>query len=63
MYNDQLIPITTSYRAVVPVAVVSHDHQIIHQRVSPGDIANIDADHDEATENPMYQTYTQVLHW
>ena len=30
--------------------MVSHDHQIIHQQVSPGDIANIEDYHDEAIE-------------
>ena len=32
--------------------VVSYDHQIIHQRVSPGDIADMENSHDEAIENP-----------
>ena len=60
MLNDRLIPITTSYRVVV---VVERGGPIIHQRVSPGDIVNVEDYHDEATENPMYQTYTRVLHW
>ena len=30
--------------------VVSHDNQIVHQRDSPGDIANMEYYHDEATE-------------
>ena len=65
MLNDRLIPITTSYRVVVVVErsggglTRSSDNQ----RVSPGDIVNMEDYHDEATENPMYQTYTRVLHW
>ena len=42
--------------------VVSHVHQIIHLQASPGDIADMEDYHDEATENPMYQTYTLHLH-
>ena len=29
---------------------------------NPIDIVNMEDGHDEATENPMYQTYTRVLH-
>ena len=43
--------------------VVSYVLQIIHHRASPGDIVNMEDCRDEATENPMYQTYTRVLHW
>ena len=37
-------------------------HQITHQRVSPGDIVNMEDYRDGATEYPVCQTYTGVLH-
>ena len=56
MLNGRLIPITTSYRVVV--VAINHSglyvQQTIHQRVSPGDIVNMEDCHDEAIENPMY---------
>ena len=62
LLNDRLIPITTSYRVVV--VVVGHEGGgLIRSSNNPGDIENMEDYHDEATENPMYQTYTRVLHW
>ena len=41
--------------------VVSYDLWIIHQRVSLGDIADMEDYHDEGIKNPMYQIYARVL--
>ena len=54
MLNDRLIPITTSYRVVVVELNGGGP-------VRSSDIVNMEECHDEATENPMYQTYTRVL--
>ena len=44
--------------------MVSYDHQIIHQRASPGDIADMEDYHDEAIKNPnvsnIYSSSTSV---
>ena len=50
-----------SYRVVV--VTDRSDGSIVSSSDNPGDIVNMEDCHDEATENPMYQTYIRVLHW
>ena len=60
MLNDRLMPITTSYTAERGCLVRSSDNP---STSFSGRYSNMEDCHDEATENPMYQTYTRVLHW
>ena len=59
--NDRLIPITTSYRAVVAVV---EGGGLIRSLDNPSTnfSRRYSKYHGEATENPMYQTYTRILH-
>ena len=55
--------ITTYYRVVVAVERSGFTQSSDNPSTSFSKRADMEDFHDEATENPMYQTYTRVLHW